>query len=102
MGPTGLVFVCAAGLVPINSTSVEQGGPWGKQNVFGQLRKFLCDLSPPAFLNPCYETPKNAIKQIEQNNRGRKRKQNAKRREKATFFVMSPGTFLQHSFIVFF
>jgi hypothetical protein len=47
-----------------------------------------------AFLNsPCYETPKTAIKQIEQNNRGRK-----KTEEKKTFFVMSP----EKSFVVFF
>jgi hypothetical protein len=40
-----------------------------------------------AFLNsPCHETPKNAIKKIEQNNRGRKKKTEGK---KAAFFVMS-------------
>jgi hypothetical protein len=47
-----------------------------------------------AFLNsPCYETPKNAIKQIEQNNRGREKK-NRKQKTKATSFVMSPDGFL--------
>jgi hypothetical protein len=58
------------------------------------LRFFLI-----AFLNsPCYETPKNAIKKIEQNNRGRKKKTEEK---KPTSFVMSPDGVLWFLFRVF-
>jgi hypothetical protein len=41
-------------------------------------------------ISPCYETPKNAIKNIEQKITEGER--NQKRMEK-TFFVMSPGDF---------
>jgi hypothetical protein len=40
------------------------------------------------FYSPCYETPKNAIKKNEQNNRGRKKQKNGGK--KTPFFVMSP------------
>jgi hypothetical protein len=39
---------------------------------------------------PCYETPKNAIKKIEPNNRGKNKKWTGK---KKTFFVTSPDGF---------
>jgi hypothetical protein len=69
---------------------VGQGGPWGEKKV-PQVRFFGgCGTFPAiffiAFLNsPCYETPENAIKKIEQNNRGRKKENGGGK--KTTFFV---------------
>jgi hypothetical protein len=52
-----------------------------------------------AFLNsPCHETPKNAIKKIEQNNRGRRKKNGEK---KAAFFDEPRWTFSNFFFRVF-
>jgi hypothetical protein len=55
-----------------------------------------------AFLNsPCHETPKNAIKKIEQNNRGRKKKKTEEK--KAAFFCDEPRwTFSTKSFFLVF
>jgi hypothetical protein len=47
--------------------------------------------------SPCYETPKNAIKKIEQNNRGRGGKKTEEKQ--ATFFVMSPDGFFLDFFL---
>jgi hypothetical protein len=53
-----------------------------------EAKRFSRDFFFIAFLNsPCYDTPKNAIKKIEQNNRGFKKKNGGK---KAAFFCDEP------------
>jgi hypothetical protein len=56
------------------------------------------DRAADLFYSPCFETPKNAIKKIEQNNRGRGKKTEGK---KKTFFVTSPDCFVVDFFSVF-
>jgi hypothetical protein len=63
----------------------------GAEQIFARL------LLIAFFNSPCYETPKNAITKIEQNNRGKKKKTEGK---KATFFVMSPDVFFGFFFVV--